>query len=80
MSDHGYRGPERRRMPDTCPRYECLQLPENQVEEIAKRAVIMARDEIYLEIGRSLVSKIYVVVGIAFIGLLAWLAKHDLLK
>ncbi len=63
-----------------CPRYDKHELSEDQIVEIAKKAVALARDEFYQEVGKSVTSKLFFVVGIACVGAIGWLASHGYLK
>jgi hypothetical protein len=64
----------------TCPKYDKHELSEDQILEIAKKAVVMARDEFYTEVGRGVTSKFFVVTGVITVGLMGWLSSHGYLK
>lgn len=65
MSD--YHGPERRK----------IELSDDDIERIAKRAGEIAKDlalrDIYVAVGKSVVSKILWVLGTAGLAIAAWL-------
>ena len=46
-----------------CPRYDKHELDEEQIEDIAeraaKKAIIMARDDFYKDVGKSMFNKFY---------------------
>jgi len=44
-------------------------------EAIAKRAVELAFDQVYMEIGKSVVKKLFIGIGIAATALLTWAAS-----
>lgn len=65
---------------ESCPRYDKHELSEEQIVEIAKKAVNLAREEFYQEVGKSVTSKFFVIVGVASIALMLWLTKHGYLN
>ena len=74
---------EERRSPDsfiTCPKYHKHELSEDQIVEIAKKAVDLAREEFYQEVGKSVTSKFFVIVGLSVVGIFSWLTTHGYLK
>ena len=77
-----YRGEERRDPHSfiACPKYDKHELSEDQIIEIAKKAVDLAREEFYQEVGKSVTSKFFVVIGLSVIGLFGWLTAHGYLK
>lgn len=63
-----------------CPRYDKHELSEDQIVEIAKKAVALARDEFYQEVGKSVTSKMFITVGLIVVGIFGWLTTHGYLK
>ena len=68
----------------SCPRYEKHELSRDQIVEIAKEAIVMAKAEILQDIGRSAVNtltdKFFYVIGAASFALMVWLTKNGYLK
>ena len=66
-----------------CPRYDKHELSENQIKSIAEaaaiRAVEIARENFYKDVGQSVVSKWFIFVGIATVGLYAWLRGKNII-
>ena len=58
-------------------------LTEEQIEEIAERAAERAMkkltDHMYKEVGRSVVNKLFWIVGVISVGLYMWLKQKGLL-
>lgn len=65
---------------EQCPRYDKHELTEPQITEIAKKAVLLAKDEFYLEVGKSVTTKFFVVVGIVSMVMLGWLNAKGFIK
>lgn len=67
-----YSGPERRKMP----------LSEEQIESIAERAAEKAMEKltghIYQEVGKSVISKLFYLVGACALGIWLWLKSKNL--
>lgn len=67
-----------------CPHYEQHDLSESQIDEIAeraaKRAIEMARDDFYKDVGKSIVSKFTWGVGVSAVGLFLWLQSKGFIK
>lgn len=63
-----------------CPRYDKHELSEEQIIDIAKKAVDLAREEFYAEVGKSVTSKFFVIAGLLVVGAFAWLTKHGYLQ
>jgi hypothetical protein len=59
-----------------------LNLTEDQIEEIAERAAerAMAKltDHMYKQVGKSVVSKLFWIVGVISVGLYLWLKQKGL--
>lgn len=64
---------------ESCPRYDKHELSEEQIVEIAKKAVTLAREEFYQEVGKSVTSKFFVIVGAISIAAMIWLTKKGYL-
>lgn len=68
-----YEGPERRKMP----------LSEDQIEAIAERAAEKAMGKltghIYQEVGKSVISKMFYLVGACAVGVGIWLKSKNLI-
>jgi len=62
-----------------CPRYNKQELSEEQIvriaEDAAQRAVAIARDNFYKDVGKSLVSKWFVLIGLGTVAAYAWARK-----
>lgn len=58
-------------------------LTEEQIEEIAERAAERAMkkltDHMYKEVGRSVINKLFWIVGVISVGLYMWLKQKGLL-
>jgi ribosome recycling factor len=59
------------------------QLTEDQIEEIAERAAERAMqkltDHMYKQVGKSVVSKLFWIVGVISVGLYLWLKQKGIL-
>ena len=53
---------------------DSLSLSNHQIEAIAVRAADLVMDRMYVEIGKSVVKKFFLIVGILTVGLTAYLA------
>ena len=71
-TEEPYDGPERRKT--------CYRLPDDQLEQIAKRAYELAKEQIYLEVGKGVVRAGAYLVGAALVALAAWLGISQELK
>ena len=64
-------------------RRQVLSLTDEQIEEIAERAaekaVILMKNEFYQEVGKSIISRFLIIVGMAVVATVTWLGK-DVLK
>ena len=78
--DHTERRAVERRSFEACPRYDKHELSEDQILDIAKKAVLMAKDEFYKDVGRNVTSKLLVAVGIIVVGALTWLTSNGYTK
>lgn len=62
-----------------CPRYNKHELSEEQIAQIAEaaaqRAVAIARDNFYKDVGKSVVSKWFVFIGLGTVAAYAWARK-----
>lgn len=65
---------------ESCPRYDKHELTEEQMLDIAKRAVLLAREEFYRDVGKSVANKFFIVVGLVTLAGLTWLTNHGWLK
>ena len=67
-----------------CPRYDQHELSDEQIEAIAeraaKKAVQMARDDFYKDVGETIVGKFKWLVGAVIVGLFVWLASKGAIK
>lgn len=65
------------------PKSDFASLTEEQIEEIAERAAERAMkkltDHMYKEVGRSVVSKLFWIIGVISVGLYLWLRQKGLL-
>ena len=64
------------------PKLDFAPCTEEQIEEIAERAAERAMkkltDHMYKEVGRSVVSKLFWIVGIISVGMYLWLKQKGL--
>jgi hypothetical protein len=65
---------------ENCPNYSRYELSEEQIIIIAKKAVESARNDFYKEVGETIVTKFFWLVGIVAVGLFAWLQSHNIIK
>ena len=65
---------------DQCPKYDKHELSEDQIIDIARRAVILAKAEFNQEVGEAVTSKFFVVVGLLTMGVLGWMTVHGYIK
>jgi len=65
---------------ETCPRYDKHELSESQIIEIAKKAVQLAREDFYADVGKSVTNKFFWAVGLSIVGLLGWMTAHGYIK
>jgi hypothetical protein len=61
-------------------RRERVQLTPEQIEEIAKKAVEIAFKEMYAEVGKSIVKKLFWIVGVLAVSLMVWLSAKGQLN
>lgn len=75
MEEQIYDGPDRRRAPV---------LTDEQIEHIAQKAADMAvqkvTQEVYAAVGKTLVEKLFWVVGVCAVSLFLWLASKGIVK
>lgn len=68
---------------ESCPRYDKHELSDEQVAQIAEaaaiRAVQIARENFYKDVGQSVVSKWFIFVGMATVAGYAWLRSKNIL-
>ena len=62
---------------NACPRFDKHELTEAQMVEIAKKAVILAKDEFYQDVGKSVLQKLLWLLGLSVVGLYIWLKDLD---
>lgn len=65
---------------EKCPNFHRYELSEEQIIIIAKKAVEAARNDFYKEVGETIVTKFFWLVGIVAVGLVAWLQTHNVIK
>ncbi|HXU78619.1 MAG TPA: hypothetical protein VN794_18730 [Methylomirabilota bacterium] len=65
-------------VPDEPERRQVLNLSEEQMNEIADAAVDRAFERIQLEIGKSVINKIYWLAGLVVVALFAWAAANHI--
>jgi hypothetical protein len=65
---------------ETCPKYVRHELSEDQIIAIAKRAVILAKDEVYKDVGKSITGKFFYLVGAITLSIYAWMTANGYLK
>lgn len=54
-------------------------MDENEIEQIAERAAAKALEKVYAEVGKSIVSKLFYIVGAIAIGLFLWLKAKGII-
>lgn len=63
-----------------CPRYDKHELSEDQIEEIAERAaekaIKKAKDDLYKDVGETVVGKFKWMVGLIVVGTFVWMVSH----
>ncbi len=66
-----------------CPRYDKHELSAEQIEVIvekaARRGVALAREEFYKDVGQTVVSKWFIIIGMATVAFYAWLRSKNIL-
>jgi hypothetical protein len=63
-----------------CPKYLKHEISEEQILLIAKKAVLLAKDEIYKDVGKSVTSKFFYVVGVGAFAIYSWLNINGYVK
>lgn len=72
---------ERRRHSfETCPKYDRHELSEDQIIDIAKKAVQLAKEESDMEVGRLTKKGLKYVAGTLLIGLYVWATQQGLIE
>ena len=66
-----------------CPRFDKHELSEGQIADIAEsaahRAVAIAREQFYKDVGQTVVSKWLVIIGMMTVGLYTWLKSKGVI-
>lgn len=66
-----------------CPRYDKHELSDAQIEQIAeaaaRKAVTIARENFYRDVGESVVSKWFVIIGMGTVALYAWARSKNII-
>lgn len=65
---------------ETCPRYDKHELSEAQIIEIAKKAVLLAREDFYADVGKSITNKFFWAVGLSIVSFMGWMTAHGYIK
>jgi hypothetical protein len=75
---------------EACPRYHTHPMTEQQIIEVARTAILLAKDEIaqealniaktqfYLEVGKTVTNKILWLIGASAVALWVWLNVHGI--
>lgn len=67
----------------TCPRYDKHELSADQIADIAEaaaqRAVVIARENFYKDVGQSVVSKLFIIIGMTTVAIYSWLRSKGVL-
>lgn len=63
-----------------CPHFGTYELSEEQIIIIAKKAVEEARNSFYKEVGETIITKFFWLVGIIAVGVFTWLSSHNIIK
>lgn len=67
-----------------CPKFDRHELSDDQIEEIAQRAaakaITQATQEFYAGVGKSVLGKLYWLVGLIIIGTALWMQKNGWIK
>lgn len=67
-----------------CPRYDKHELTDDQIEEIAERAaekaIIKAKNDLYRDVGETVLGKFKWMVGAIVVGVFVWMASHGLIS
>ena len=65
------------------PPFGCPHITEDDVERIAESAATKAiekmKDDFYREVGKGFMNKLFVITGMAIVGLVAWLHSKGFL-
>lgn len=65
---------------EACPKYDRHELSEEQIIEIAKKAVQLAKEESDMEVGRLTKKGLRYVAGTLLIGLYVWAVQQGLIE
>lgn len=69
---------------EKCPNFTRYDLSEEQINLIADKAAIkaveLARSGFYKDVGETIVSKFFWMIGIIAVGIVAWVQSHTNLK
>lgn len=65
---------------ESCPRFDKHELTEEQITEIAKRAVILAKNDFYIDVGKSVTTKGLAIIGLGIFVLWQYLTKVGIFK
>ena len=90
MSDHAHEPNRRQDDGDDvdasfslCPKYDKHELTKEQIDEIAEKAaqkaVKIARENFYRDVGETVVSKWLIIVGMGTVTMYAWLRSKNIL-
>ncbi len=67
----------------SCPRYDKHELSAEQIADIAEsaaqRAVVIARENFYKDVGQSVISKWFIIVGMTTVTVYSWLRSKGIL-
>jgi len=63
-----------------CPQFNRYELSEEQIIIIAKKAVEEARNSFYKEVGETIITKFFWLVGIIAVGVFTWMTSHNIIK
>jgi hypothetical protein len=72
---------------NSCPKFLAHDISEEQILSIAKKAVMLAKEEAKLELaegvidfGKDLAKKLFIIIGAVAIFVLTWLQSHGEMK
>ena len=65
---------------ERCPKFDKHELSEDQITAIAKKAVLLAREEFYQEVGKSVTNKFFILIGMAAVAIIAALVRYGYIK
>lgn len=68
----------------SCPKYTAHDLTDEQIDKIAEKAaekaIQLAKDEFYMDVGKSIVRKIFWFIGFISFVLFVWAVKKGLIS